>query len=182
MSVSLGELYANCEQVGDCMEWQGRTRDGVFPQLWDNASRKWLSVRRLVVQLSRDGRPLPTRMRCSMRCENDACIAEGHILVRSMSQMMKAVVRAGRHMTSAQRAAIIKGARSRSTVKLTLEQARAIRASELSSREAAIEYGVHSSMIRMIRRNEYWREDPVPGASIFALAASQAATPTRGTK
>lgn len=159
---TLTSIYGQCEWTGSCLEWQGRVQNGT-PQMWDG--ERYVSVRRLVVEQER-GFVIPKRLRCSMRCQNERCIADAHIALRSYHLIAQMAADAGKSKGAAARASLTRGRRARNDVKLSIEIAREVRASTLSSTKEAEKRGVSPALIRAIRRGDCWRE-AVPGASVF---------------
>lgn len=164
MEMTLQAIYARCEEVGDCLEWQGRVQNGT-PQAWDG--ERYVSVRRFVIEQER-GFAISPRFRCSPKCENERCISNAHIALRTYSQIALIAGRNGKSSSPAARAALTRGRRSRPDVKLDMEKARAMRASDLSDSEEARRHGVSRALVSMVRRNLIWREH-LSGASVFNM-------------
>lgn len=165
MTLTLADIYSRCDEVGECMEWTGYCRDG-RPLLWHTEERHWLSVRRRVIDLTRV-KPLDTkRYHVVAKCRNDACVAADHLRVVGKAHWL---TEAAKRRGPGYHAAHTSGNRRRSSIKLTLDVAREIRASTLSSRKEAELRDIAPSLVRAIRRNEVWREGVVPGASVFSL-------------
>lgn len=166
MTVTVESIHAQCEEVGDCLEWQGRTQNG-SPQVYvgrPNGCSKYRTARRVLMELLK-GEPIPAEMRCVATCGNGRCMS--HLALRTYTQIGKSAAKKGASPSA--KAARTRGARKRASTKLSMEKAREIRASELSSAELALLHDVNRTLIYAIRRGEVWREG-VTGASVFALA------------
>lgn len=165
MLPTIESIYAQCEEVGDCLEWQGRTQNG-SPQVYIgrvNGCSRYRTARRVLMELLK-GVPIPATLRCVASCGNGRCMA--HLALRTYTQI--GVAAAKRGSTPSARAARTRGARSRASTKLDIEKARAIRASDLTDAEEARQHGVNRTLIGAIRRGKVWRE-AVVGATVFAL-------------
>lgn len=165
MAVTLDFIHSQCEEVGDCLEWQGYMGQGA-PRVYDRETCHYFMVRRVIVEQAR-GLVIPHGMRCSARCGNARCVLDAHIMLRSYTQIGQATSKAGRYSTPSIRAAKTTYRRSRNNLKLSIEKAREIRASDLSSDKEAAKHGVSGALVRSIRANRVWRE-AVAGSSVFA--------------
>lgn len=83
-------------------------------------------------------------------CENPLCVAEEHIVQRSVSKVV------GGPRTPASRARLEAALRARAT--LDMEKARAIRASDKTPAELSAEYGVGVTAIYAVLKHRSWRE------------------------
>jgi hypothetical protein len=169
MTPTIESILAQCEEVGDCLEWQGRMQNG-SPQVYVgrvNGKSRYRTARRVFTELLVCG-PIHPFMRCTTTCGNERCLAQEHLKMRTYKQMARINAKRGLQSTPHARAAIARGRRNRSDVKLSLEKAREIRQSPLTGVQLAAVYGVNRTLIGAIRRNEIWRES-LPGASVFAL-------------
>lgn len=164
MSITLEQIYRQCEEVGDCLEWRGYVAQG-SPRVYDKEADKYHMVRRLVVEQER-GHTIPKRIRCSPKCENSLCVLDAHIVLLSYSQLGRIVSKAGKYSTPAVKAKKTLCRRRRADLKLDMDKARAIRASELNSSKEAEKHGCSAALVRAIRCGRVWRED-VSGASVF---------------
>jgi hypothetical protein len=84
--------------------------------------------------------PIPSDKFVCHRCDNRACINPDHLFLGSTSDNARDMASKNRH----------------GRPKLTVEQARAIRADVRPQKEIAAEYGVSQSLISRIRSGETW--------------------------
>lgn len=89
------------------------------------------------------------------KCLNPSCLCPDHLVLTTKSVVstkanQSIAIRSMKAMTSARYA--------RSKGKLTMEKARAIRASSATCKELGEEYGVHFSLISAVRVGKVWRE------------------------
>jgi hypothetical protein len=168
MNHTIESMLAQCEEVGECLEWQGRMQNGspqVFMGKKEDGQSRYRTARRVFTELL-NGSPLPALQRCIATCGNARCMR--HIGVRTHKQIAAIAVKAGAQSTPGFRAAMVRGRRNRPDVKLSIEKAREIRASGLSGPALAAIYGVNRTAIAAVRRGDMWRE-ALPGASVFSL-------------
>lgn len=152
--VSLKDVRERCEEVGECWIWQ-RATDGLgYPIMKvDGAMRL---VRRVVVQAS--GRVLQPRQPVGVRCDDRLCVHPEHVYPSSVRAIAKKAAKQGAFSKPTRGAKIAKAKRASSKAKLTLEQAREIRASSDSGPVLALRYGVNKSLINRIRSGDAWRD------------------------
>jgi hypothetical protein len=151
---------------GDCWTWtQGlhpvsgqpqATIDGKGGQL----VRRWVAKQTRVVQPGR---------RVSDTCKNPRCCNPEHLTVMTYSQVLVRCYDEGRRNRALEYATAIRRGRGAGLIRLTREQALALRARMIAGEapEAlAGEAGITASTLRRIRSGEHWPET-LPGASIF---------------
>lgn len=157
---SVSELYALAAEVGECIEWQGTVRNG-SPMLYFDGREH--SVRRLVWDLEQ-GAPMLAGRFATPGCRNHRCIRSEHIDALTSKQIAQRAAKAGRFSSVMRRMRVAAG--KQRIGKITMEIARAIRASEETSVVLAGRYGIHKSMAARIRRGEAWRESAA-NSSVF---------------
>jgi hypothetical protein len=147
------------EEVGECLLWTGSTQwKCETPVLrWGNSC---LNVRRLLALA--DGRDV-TGLMCTTRCGNVRCVLPSHVLIVTRRELQRRVARATCY--EARLPALSVAARRRA--KLTLEQAREIRAAEGRQRDIAKTYGVSQHTVSMIKRGLMWRDWSSPWAQLM---------------
>lgn len=168
MNLTLEYLYGRAVEVGECLEWGGPMQHGSpIVSIGRNGGKnhQYRTVRRVIAEIEA-GAPLSSRIRCVADCGNERCILAGHIAKKTYKQVAAMNKAKGLQSSSHARAAIARGRRNRGDVKLSIEIAREIRASDESGPKLASVYGVNRTLIGAIRRGEVWREN-VPGASVF---------------
>ena len=141
-------------EVGDCWEWQGYfERHSNTPVSIRNS--KHICVRRVLaieLQLIDDR----SRKVTGTRCRNWRCVNPKHLqlLTRQVAAKRAAENRTGGKLMSSRKASDHR----RKRAKLTIDQVRAIRASDRTCRALAIEYGVSFQHIALIKSGRIWRE------------------------
>lgn len=162
--VSLQHVRERCEEVGDCWIWQRCTNHMGYPVMRIGGTMRL--VRRVAVEAS--GRALLPRQPVAVRCGERGCVNPEHLFPSSESAIAKKAAKRGA-WSSPMRGAKIAQARRTTMAKLTLEQAREIRASSDSGPVLAARYGVNRSLVSRIRRGDAWREYMGnPFAGLFA--------------
>lgn len=169
---SLEDIKARCIEVGECWEWQGNiSSNGVPTACLPTVYPKQPGTRSARVTINalawecRTGRSAQGKQ-VWRSCCNHACVNPAHMRAGTREQMCEALAKLGTYKRSpGDIAAITKG--KRKAGKLSIEQAREIRASSLSGIALAPIYGVDKSLISRIRRGEAWRETSLPSASVF---------------
>ncbi|NDF52351.1 MAG: hypothetical protein EB116_20115 [Betaproteobacteria bacterium] len=141
-------------EVGDCWEWQGYfTPHGRTPVSTRNS--KNISVRRVLaieLQLIDDR----SRKVTGTRCRNWRCVNPKHLqlLTRQVAAKRAAENRTGGKLIASRKASD----QRRKRAKLSIDQVRAIRASDSSCRLLGIAYGVSPNTISLIKSGRIWRE------------------------
>ena len=177
---TLEDLRQRCridEETG-CWRWAMHCHaDSGYPcvcyTLPGEKSQRRNNGRRAALELERGAR-LGKGMLASprVRCKHVDCVNPAHALAvtykqRGAMQKQSGVLRCDNDPLRL--AKLI--AERRRVAKLTIEQAREIRASSETLRVDAARYGVCQSAISAIRRGETWREGVV-GASVFSWSAA----------
>lgn len=162
--MKLSDILARCDEVGECMLWQGGMTGMGLPIARLRSGDSPTSLRRHVFVLSiRELRP----GECVWTsCGESRCLHPAHLRAGTRPQMLLALRRAGRYRSVAMTMQRIQAGRMRG--KITLEIARAIRVSDEPATAHAERYGIDVSLVRRIRRGEAWRET-APGASVFSI-------------
>lgn len=143
---SIERIRANTVEVGDCWEWIRSYKDKKTPVMNKDGSMK--SVRREVWELTRG--KLGPKSTITYGCGNFRCVCPDHLKKMTKSAFM-AQVGMSYDRTMVKRAdAMIK--QSLAMRKLTDDQAEEIRASDLSCKKLAEQYGVSHSVIHDIKR------------------------------
>lgn len=154
MTKLLDYLTPRVKEDADCWLWQrGRTSQGT-PTMHP-AGEKQTSVRRWMAgQL---GMPIPASHVATTTCGNPQCVAPGHLLISTRSELGKANdMRTGYTRTPTRRKRISDDKRKR-FAKLTTEQIAAIRAAETGV-QAAIEHGISKATASSIRAYKRWKD------------------------
>lgn len=173
---SLTDIHARCTEVGECWEWSGAVGGNcipcaciptAYPKQPDTRARR-VTVTALAWE-AYTGKSA-TGKSVWRTCCNHLCVNPEHLRAGTRAQMADYLVSKGAYKrTPASIAAITKG--KRKSAKLSMVQAREIRASTLPAAALAPIYGVHHSLVTRIRRGEAWRES-VAVSSIFAMGAA----------
>lgn len=116
-------FLSQCEEVGDCLEWQGPYTSNGYPQVWtnrENGTNGVVLARRAVAAVAglkyRDKQPL------RMRCRNKRCLDPEHMLVSSTKEIAVLASRRGAFNTQARRMAISRGKRAASPITPDMRQ------------------------------------------------------------
>ena len=160
-----------CEEVGECWEWQRSMSgpQGRQPQI--NVHGKPQNAARLAYALSKGLQSiaeLPATQTVWRSCSNWRCINPEHLRIGSRKQQQKALAKAGVYKQNAAERLLKRG---RNSTKLTLQDARRIRASTDPVKVTAEREGVTTSTVISIRRGRTWREAPESMDPLSALAA-----------
>lgn len=138
-----------CEvQDNGCVLWMGRVDKDGYGRL--NIEGKKVRVHRMALQWS--GVHVPSDLLVMHTCDTPRCVNPAHLQVGTVLQNVRDCI-------SKKRDVKLWGERH-SASKLTEEQVRQIRASDLSSRDAAPLFDVTARTIRDIRSRRRWRHLP----------------------
>lgn len=93
--------------------------------------------------------PIPDGMRVLHRCDNPPCINPDHLFLGTQAENVADMISKGRKV-------VLQG-EGHGSAKLTKADVLAIRAARgSSSRQLAVQYGVHSSQICRVRAGKKW--------------------------
>lgn len=173
MNVTMEQVQARCEEVGDCWMWQGATSDTGYP-IMKRYGGPCMFVRRVVMQLK--GRPPAARQPVVSTCGEKCCCNPSHLKLATPSEVGKRAAAQGAYSSPARAAKIAKARRNAPGAKLTLDQAREIRASEESGPVLAARFGIDKSQVNNIKRGDAWREYCTPFSGLAPLFQRQVRT------
>lgn len=156
-------ILSRCVEEGDCLMWTGHVSKDRLPIISENKAKK--SARRKLYEAIK-GAELPKSKIVRMSCGNHLCLNPDHLQALTIAQARKADGKAGKYSTPAMQITRTRNARARG--KLTLEQAREIRASSLSLRQLAEIYGVDKSNIAHIKQGKAWVDHENPFIGMFS--------------
>jgi len=173
---SLADIHARCIEVGECWEWTGAIGGNGIPCACIptmHPKQPGVRARRVTVTAlaweAHTGKPAAGKA-VWRTCCNHRCVNPAHLRAGSRAQMAAYLVTQDAYKRTPSSIAAITNAK-RKAGKLTMTQAREIRASTLPGIKVAALYGVHHSLVTRIRRGEAWRES-VAASSIFAMGAA----------
>ena len=139
-------LLGNTVQTADgCMRWAGAMNSG---QIMTRVDGQKLNVRTELWRLY-GRKPLPPGFCVRSVCGDPLCLAREHMVAEAHAAAIR-----NRRRPVHVRAKIAAGKRVNS--KITMAVADEIRASTLSERELAAQFGIHPTMAGRIRRGENW--------------------------
>ena len=152
----LKKIESRCEEVGDCLEWQGYISAGGSPRIYHDG--KMQSVRKLMLQAHGKPSGVPLKHKLMTTCENPRCVHPSHLVIAPMAKFVR--VRLVANTNHQIRAAKIAKAR-RKSAKLTADDVAAIRASDEADHILAERYGVSRSHVSGIQARTRWRDHSV---------------------
>ena len=155
MSITLKDIHDRCDEVGDCWIWKQAVSQTGYPII-RRRPNGCLLVRRVAVAL--DGRQAAPRQTVVAICNDNRCCNPAHLKPSDLSSVAKAAAARGSFSTKARSARIAATRRAAGNLKMTLEMAREVRASNESGPVLAKRYGVDRSLIGSIRRGEVWKD------------------------
>lgn len=155
MSSLIDRVLKRSDEVGECWEWRGGfKKDTVTPMI--KYHRQWFNVRRAIaIELGLlDGRN--AKKLAAPRCLNWRCVNPDHVQVITHKALIKRAMqnRVGGKLVVGRKVSNTRRQRS----KLTIDQVREIRTSEISLKKLAAQYGVHHKTIWLIKQGRIWRE------------------------
>lgn len=153
--MTLDDIKANCEEVGDCWIWKGAISESGYPIVKVRGEGCRL-VRRVVAEMS--GITLKARQPTVTTCDDKLCVCPEHVKASTISKVAKAAAERGAFSSPARGAKIARFRRAAHDSKLTESDAEAIRASAESGPVLAERYGVHRSRINAIKCGEVWKQ------------------------
>ncbi|WP_019573442.1 hypothetical protein [Curvibacter lanceolatus] len=148
--VLIRRIEENSRQDSEgCINWLGYVDPRRGPMI--RVDQKPQSIRRLLWAMNGREVDYQTTIRCS--CENEACINLKHL--KKGSRKDKAI---GRKYSIVHRKKLADAQRANGKAKLTMEQAREVRASAETNRTLAVRFGVSEALISGIRRDKSYKE------------------------
>lgn len=143
----LARVIGHCKAEGDCLLWQGFMHHGTVPVAHGPGDGRQQPIRRVIwVAMGKKiikGRHLKTS------CGHDNCIAPEHAVQQQPTG-------GGRGVKKSPLARARLAAGRRSWAKLSPDVVAALRASDRSEEELALEHGCHPKHIGRVMRGEYW--------------------------
>lgn len=158
--IRLSDLRARIEEVGECWVWQGYASQGKFPQWRLDGVLK--PTRRIVWELVHGPLEPGMQVAADPQC-CPCCVHPDHLQARTRSKALK-----GMHIAPDRKANIARSRRARSTL-MTMEIARAIRASDEPGPVVEARYGLKKGYASRIRLNVVWKDHASPFARLGAL-------------
>jgi len=158
--LTLEQIYARCDEVGDCRIWRQSCTPSGYPRVKDGYAHilAWEHVHG----------PVPAGKRIYRTCRDCRCCEVEHMVLKTPKQINALAVKAGAWSGQGRIAKITASHRARSTI-LNDELAAEIRTSSETGPEIEARLGISRSMVSKIRRLEAWA--PARRASsIFAGA------------
>ena len=160
--VALDYLRQRSHEVGDCWLWRLAVGKTGYPIMSPRQTGESL-VRRVAARLA--GLPLQQGCLVVTSCGEKCCVNPAHMRLSDHKRVAAAAREAGAYRRLPRRAKI--AAAKRASSKLTMEDARAIRASGERLRDIAAAYGVSLGTIKSIRSGSTWREYGSPWAGLW---------------
>lgn len=164
--ITLDEIKARCEEVGDCWIWQGATSDNGYPIMKRGHHGPCLLVRRVVAGIK--GTPPAPRQPVVMTCSEKCCCNPAHVRLSTAKKVAEAAAKAGAYSSIDRCAKVAKARRAAPGTKLDEDKAREIRLSPKTSVALAAEFGVSLSLIKSIRAGRSWKDYASPSAGLGA--------------
>ena len=128
-----------------CLLWTGSTTDKGYGRFHRGRRNEVRKAPRVAWEISHG--QIPEGLHVLHRCDTPPCVEVRHLFLGTNSQNMLDMLRKGRQARGEQF----------SHAKLTEEAVIAIRASNRSQRDMAIQFGVSTSLISLVRRREKWK-------------------------
>ena len=150
--VTVEWLAERCHEDGDCLIWDGLvSRSGAPVMRERNGS---VHVRRLA-WAAYGGRSLGPKERMTT-CDNPRCLARDHLKPTYVGEILSKMV--NRPDVKPRIYQALANLRRKTHAKISLADAREIRASPKTPAELLGEYPISLSMLRKIKRGEAWKE------------------------
>lgn len=149
-------------EVGDCMEWQGHFCQGKHPQINLGGGRV-VTVRRALWEEANG--PVPAGLWVGLSCGNWRCVCPAHLVARTRSKALR-----GRSRTPQEIISVATARRAQS--RLTMEDARAMRASDEPVKALAARYRISWGYVWRIRRGEAWADTASPWQGLGGRTAT----------
>lgn len=164
--MTLEDIKARCEEVGECWIWQGTVLRKRFPVA--KANNETLYPKRLA-WAAHHGKPVPDGM-CVVnrpaKCHDPLCCNPDHLAAVTKRQVLQQVVDDGKLHTTKTRAKI--AAAKRAGSKLSDQAVHEIRFSDEPVAVLAARHGISETYGHMIRRGDSRKDYSSPFAGLGA--------------
>ena len=157
----LMDIHDKTEQAGKCLEWTGALDGYGVPICRLPGDRRLRSLRRVILEMN--GRNLDGLL-ATMSCTNPLCLCHLKAITRKVLQVRSA--KATNWARSPARCAAI-AAKRRETASLDIEAVRDMRTRELTSRQAAAEFGVSQSTAAKALAYQTWKDYSNPFSGLM---------------
>lgn len=152
----LKKIESRCEEVGDCLEWQGHISATGSPRMYYDG--KMQSARKLVLKARGKPCEVPPKHKLMTTCENPRCVHPSHLVIAPMAKFVRdRLVPGTNHLL---RSAKIAKAR-RAGAKLSHADVAEIRASTEKDHILAERYGVSRAYVSSIQLHRRWRDHTI---------------------
>ena len=167
--MTLDDIKARCDEVGDCWLWRDSMQGGMVPAMrlpgWFDPSRKLVSVRRWIAE--QQGKPVKGFF-ATNSCRDKRCVCPDHIQLLTRKNLQK---RAGQTITKNQnpaaKVARVLAREQAGNIKIGMENAIAIRTGEKSAEQWAKELDCSVSAVFRAKRGEVWKDYSSPFAGLM---------------
>lgn len=149
---------ARCTEDGDCLLWKLKTSRSGAPVMYyrdENGARCNCHARSVAWRAAGKRKLKPGEV-LTMDCDNPACLNPGHMVVVTRADILRRV--SNEAATKKLRYATITRVIRAKQGKLTMEDARYVRASDKTLAALAQELGVSAQLLSLIRRGVRWPE------------------------
>lgn len=151
---TLERMLSMCREDGDCLIWTGSDNAIGIPKIRNTSGR------RVMWELKHGD--IPYGMKVSVTCGRPACLE--HLVLSTKSEITARAHQ--RPDTKARVAASNRRSARAARGKITMEIARAIRASDETGLAIAARLGISNSLVSLVRQGKAWQE-PSPFAGLF---------------
>ena len=152
----LKKIESRCEEVGDCLEWQGHISATGSPRIYHDSRMQ--SARKLMLQAHGKPSEVPLKHKLVCTCENHRCVNVDHIAIVPLAKFVRErLVPGTNHLL---RSAKIAKAR-RAGAKLSAADVADIRASTEKDHILAERYGVSRAYVSSIQLHRRWRDHTI---------------------
>lgn len=161
----IDRIRSRCVDCGDCWIWHGAVGGGratKHPQMKING--KVCYVRREVYVAAYG--EIPKGRNVARTCESALCVNPAHLAAQTVSKIQKRVAATGVYSTPA-RGKKIAASKRAAFGKLTEDQVREIRESDVPAKHLAERFGICPSNASSIRRGERWKDYSNPFAALM---------------
>lgn len=145
-------------KTGECWEWTGSQDVHGYGQINLGQPRKLMLTHRLSWQFANG--PIPEGMKILHKCDNPRCVRPDHLFIGTMADNTRDMMNKHRHHSHNHTNYMPRGKDHHyynAGPKLTRKIAEKIRKSDEPQYVLAKKYGVHQSLISMIKSGKIWK-------------------------
>lgn len=163
--MTLEEIKARCDEVGECWIWNGAVSSTGYPIA--KIDGKCQLVRRVAFGFKLGSAKLLPRQPVVAKCDDKRCVNPACLKASSTQEVSQIAGKAGK-MSSLAKGAKIAAFKRANMAKITMDVARSIRMSTETGPVLAARYKIDKALVNRIKNGGAWRDYSNPFMGLMA--------------